>query len=57
MENDKNNRTTEAAEAPEEKKFILQPGDTAYYNCVVKHSVRAVGGKSARIYGIVFVPA
>lgn len=40
-----------------EERFILQPGDTAYYNSVVKHSVRAVGGKSARIYGIVFVPA
>jgi len=40
-----------------EEKFMLKPGDTAYYNSVVKHSVRAAGGKAARIYGIVFMPA
>ncbi len=40
-----------------EERFILKPGDTAYYNSVVKHTVRASGGKSARIYGIVFMPA
>ena len=40
-----------------EETFLLKPGDTAYYNSVVKHSVRAAGGKAARIYGIVFMPA
>ena len=40
-----------------EEKFLLKPGDTAYYNRVVRHSVRAAGGKAARIYGIVFMPA
>ena len=35
---------------------ILQAGDTAYYNSVVKHCVRAAGGKPASIYGIVFMP-
>lgn len=35
---------------------ILKTGDTAYYNSVVNHSLRAVGGKPASIYGIVFVP-
>ena len=35
---------------------VLKPGDTAYYNSVVKHSLRAVGGKPASIYGIVFMP-
>ena len=35
---------------------ILKPGDTAYYNSVVNHSLRAVGGKPASIYGIVFMP-
>ena len=35
---------------------ILEPGDTAYYNSVVKHSLKAVGGKPASIYGIVFMP-
>jgi transcriptional regulator with XRE-family HTH domain len=36
---------------------LLKPGDTAYYNSVVKHALRAIGGKGARIYGIVFMPA
>ena len=34
----------------------LKPGDTAYYNSVVTHSLRAVGGRPASIYGIVFMP-
>ena len=38
------------------EKTILKPGDTAYYNSVVKHVLRAVGGKPASIYGIVFMP-
>ena len=37
-------------------KTVLKAGDTAYYNSVVKHGLRAVGGKPASIYGIVFVP-
>ena len=35
---------------------VLKAGDTAYYNSVVKHCVRASGGKPASIYGIVFMP-
>ena len=35
----------------------LKPGDTAYYNAVVNHSLRALGGKPASIYGIVFIPS
>ena len=38
-------------------KTVLRPGDTAYYNSCVKHGLRALGGKPASIYGIVFVPA
>ena len=38
------------------EKTILGPGDTAYYNSVVKHGLKAVGGKPASIYGIVFMP-
>ena len=38
------------------EKFILKAGDTAYYNSVVRHSLKAVGGKPASIYGIVFMP-
>lgn len=35
---------------------LLEPGDTAYYNSVVKHSLRAADGKPASIYGVVFMP-
>ena len=35
---------------------ILGPGDTAYYNSVVKHAIRAAGGKPATAYGVVFMP-
>ena len=37
-------------------KTVLKAGDTAYYNSVVKHGLRAVGGKPASIYGVVFMP-
>ena len=37
-------------------KFVLKPGDTAYYNSVVRHSLKAVGGNPASIYGVVFMP-
>ena len=37
-------------------KTVLTPGDTAYYNAVVKHGLKALGGKPASIYGIVFMP-
>ncbi len=35
---------------------LLNPGDTAYYNCVVKHRVCSAGDAPATIYGIVFQP-
>jgi transcriptional regulator with XRE-family HTH domain len=38
------------------EKSVLKPGDSAYYNSVVKHGLRALGGKPASIYGIVFMP-
>ena len=38
------------------EKSVLMPGDTAYYNSVVRHGLRALGGKPASIYGIVFMP-
>jgi quercetin dioxygenase-like cupin family protein len=37
-------------------RFVLNPGDTAYYNSVVRHSLKALGGKPASIYGVVFMP-
>ena len=40
-----------------EETTILRPGDTAYYNSVVNHALRALGGQSATIYGIVYFPA
>ena len=38
-------------------KFMLKAGDTAYYNSVVTHGVKAHGGKPATLYGIIFMPA
>ena len=35
---------------------VLEPGDTAYYNSVVKHVLKSADGKPASIYGIVFMP-
>lgn len=35
---------------------VLKPGDSAYYNSVVRHGVRAAGGGSASIYATVFTP-
>ena len=37
-------------------RHVLKPGDTAYYNAVVRHGLKALGGKPASIYGIVFMP-
>lgn len=39
-----------------QEKIVLRPGDTAYYNSVVSHGLRATGGKPASIYGVVFMP-
>jgi len=38
------------------EKMTLSPGDTAYYNSVVKHGLKALGGKPASVYGVVFMP-
>ena len=38
------------------EKTVLKPGDTAYYNSVVRHGLKALGGRPASIYGIVFMP-
>ena len=35
---------------------VLEPGDTAYYNSVVKHTLESADGNPASIYGIVFMP-
>ncbi|MBQ6136132.1 MAG: cupin domain-containing protein [Kiritimatiellae bacterium] len=35
---------------------VLRAGDTAYYNACVKHGLRALGGRPASIYGVVFMP-
>lgn len=37
-------------------KTVLKAGDTAYYNSCVKHGLRALNGKPASIYGVVFMP-
>ena len=38
------------------EKFILKAGDTAYYNSVVHHALKAVTPEGATLYGIVFIP-
>ena len=38
------------------EKSVLKAGDTAYYNSVVRHGLRALGGKPASVYGVVFMP-
>ena len=37
-------------------KIVLKAGDTAYYNSCVRHGLRALGGKPASVYGVVFMP-
>ena len=38
------------------EKHLLKPGDSAHYNSVVQHVVKAGGDGRASIYGIVFTP-
>ena len=33
---------------------VGKAGDTAYYNSVVRHGLRALNGQPASIYGVVF---
>ncbi len=35
---------------------VLKPGDSAYYNSVVRHLVKAANGQPATIYAAVFMP-
>ena len=35
---------------------VLKPGDSAYYNSVVQHVVKAANGQPAKIYAVVFMP-
>jgi len=35
---------------------LLKPGDSAYYNSVVQHRVKAANGQPAKIYAVVFMP-
>lgn len=36
--------------------FLLNPGDTIYYNSVVPHWVGAAGGQKAGIYAVLYLP-
>jgi transcriptional regulator with XRE-family HTH domain len=38
------------------EKQVLKPGDSAHYNSVVHHLVKAHGGRPAAIYAVVFIP-
>lgn len=35
---------------------VLKTGDSAFYNSVVRHEVRAAGGRPAALYATVFMP-
>ena len=37
-------------------RHVLKPGDSAYYNSVVRHLVKAANGQAATIYAVVFMP-
>ncbi len=36
--------------------FLMQPGDSIYYNSIVPHYVGASGGENAEIYATIFMP-
>jgi mannose-6-phosphate isomerase-like protein (cupin superfamily) len=38
-------------------RFLLEPGDSAYYNSVVPHSVSAGGGAPATAYAVIYQPS
>lgn len=38
------------------QRFILQPGDSMYYNSIVPHFVSAVGDETATVYAVMFMP-
>jgi len=37
--------------------FVLEPGDSIYYDSIVPHQVRGAGADSARILAVVYAPA
>ncbi len=39
-----------------EEKYVLEPGDSIYYNSAVPHKVCAVGDMPARIYAVLYLP-
>lgn len=39
-----------------EESHVLKPGDSMYYNSVVRHVVRPAGGGPASIYAVIFMP-
>jgi len=38
------------------EKFLLQQGDTIYYDSIVKHHLHGAEGKSAKILALVYIP-
>jgi transcriptional regulator with XRE-family HTH domain len=38
------------------EKFILKPGDSAYYNSVVSHHIKSLGDEGATLYAVIFMP-
>jgi quercetin dioxygenase-like cupin family protein len=38
------------------EKYSLLPGDSIYYDSIVKHHVHSAPGKSAKILALVYIP-
>ena len=39
------------------ERTVLEPGDSAFFNSIVKHTWRAIGGKPATVYAVIYQPA
>ena len=39
------------------ERTVLEPGDSAFFNSIVKHTWRAIGGQPATVYAVIYQPA
>jgi len=38
------------------EKYLLQAGDSIYYDSIVKHHIHGSDGKAAKILAVVYIP-
>jgi mannose-6-phosphate isomerase-like protein (cupin superfamily) len=38
------------------KKYVIEAGDTIYYDCIVPHHVHGFEGQAAKILAVVYTP-